>query len=124
MIFLHYLFLFFLLLQAPVYLVENQSVKFGQNAAWGSGKQAATSSVFVALASSEKKGWNMSAVFPDFARVNGTEYWNPIQHPALPPLPSVPSLDESQKEAIRLALSNNIGIIQGPPGDYFISIRF
>lgn len=64
----------------------------------------------------EFSGWDLSAVFPDFEKINGTNYWNPIKCPDLPILPSHPELDESQKKALKLALTRRIAVIQGPPG--------
>ena len=61
-------------------------------------------------------GWNMAIVFPRFEQVHGTAYWNPLQTPKLSSLPIDPPLDKSQVEAIELALSKRLAIIQGPPG--------
>lgn len=67
----------------------------------------------------EKKGWDLSVVFPDM-KLPGYSHsavWDPRFAAKFPHLPAHPELDESQREAIRLALSNEIAIIQGPPGE-------
>jgi hypothetical protein len=61
----------------------------------------------------EKKGWDFSSVFPSM----GPGFlWNPLAGEVFPLLPNNPPLDVSQKEAIKQAISNELCIIQGPPG--------
>ena len=61
------------------------------------------------------KGWILSTVFPDggFSRVN---HWNACGTTPFPSLLADPPLDKKQMEAIQLALSKEIALIQGPPG--------
>jgi hypothetical protein len=61
----------------------------------------------------EKKGWDFSSVFPS---MGPGSLWNPLAGEVFPPLPNNPPLDVSQKEAIKQAISNELCIIQGPPG--------
>ena len=62
-------------------------------------------------------GWDMSKVFPDFERTNGTKYWSPLKNPdGLSIRSEQVTLDVSQQKAIQLALSKRLAIIQGPPG--------
>ena len=59
-----------------------------------------------------KLGWDLRAVFP----TSSITHWDATDGTPFPDLPGNPPLDQSQKMAIRLALSNEIAIIQGPPG--------
>lgn len=94
----------------PAYLLEPMKTKLGTG-----GRGYLTSAL---PQPTEKKGWDMTEVFPHFERVNGTKFWNPVSGDPFPSLPSDQPLNDSQKEAIKLALTNKFAVIQGPPGIY------
>ena len=65
-----------------------------------------------------KKTWDLSSVFPNPYESKG---WDDVLNKE--PFPSISPyipLDKSQKEAIKLALSRELAIIQGPPGNYSV----
>jgi hypothetical protein len=68
-------------------------------------------------------GWDLSKVFPHYpANAAGARVWNPLaadkrgQRQKMPFFACDPPLDQSQRDAIALALSSKIALIQGPPG--------
>ena len=61
-------------------------------------------------------GWDLSAVFPDFEKINKTKYWNPVTCKQIPIMNLDPPLDSSQISAVAMALSKELTVIQGPPG--------
>ena len=69
-----------------------------------------------------KTGWKMSHVFPNYELVNGTTHFDPLSSLAAagavvkPSIPHSSNLDQSQIDAILLALSHGLSLIQGPPG--------
>ena len=64
------------------------------------------------------RGWNFSGVFPEYPEnADGEKVWDPLATKGiLGNFKSSPALDKSQRDAIALALSKRLAIIQGPPG--------
>jgi hypothetical protein len=58
-----------------------------------------------------QKKWNISCVFP-----GSSEGWDILNKEPFPSTPAYVPLDKSQRDAIKLALSHELAIIQGPPG--------
>lgn len=99
---------------SPAYLIEKAEMQLGTQ---GKGKGKIFLNFHSAAISPpvEKKGWDFSSVFPSM----GKDYrWNPVSGDQFPCLPNEPPLDVSQREAIKQALSNELCIIQGPPGGW------
>lgn len=104
----------------PAYLRERAETPLG-GAGGGGNRKFLTSFHALAIPPAEKKGWDFSSVFPSM----GTRsLWNPVAGDPFPLLPNDPPLDASQKEAIKLALSNELSIIQGPPGRRYRGFTF
>lgn len=91
----------------PRYLREENASRLGAKGA----KYLASTTVGV------KKTWDLSSVFPNSYESKGWDVLNKEPFPSTSP--SIP-LDKSQKEAIKLALSRGLAIIQGPPGKNII----
>ena len=108
----------------PAYLRERAETPLGGAGGGGRGggnRRFLTSFHALAIPPAEKKGWVFSSVFPSM----GTRsLWNPVAGDPFPLLPNDPPLDASQKEAIKLALSNELSIIQGPPGRRYRGFTF
>lgn len=98
----------------PAYLLQPTTSKLG-NARSGGGYLMKSQPQPV-----EKEGWDMTRVFPNFERINGTKFWDPVSKHSFPSLPSDRPLNNSQEQAIKLALSNSFAVIQGPPGNSYI----
>jgi hypothetical protein len=60
-----------------------------------------------------EKKWDLSCVFPDSYESEG---WDILNMELFPSTPAYIPLDRSQRDAIKLALSHELTIIQGPPG--------
>ena len=91
----------------PRYLREENTSRLGAKGA----KYLASTPVEV------KKAWDLSSVFPNSYESKGWDVLNKEPFPSISPY--IP-LDKSQKEAIKLALSRGLAIIQGPPGKYSV----
>ena len=92
----------------PSYLLERTVELLGSKAKGKVGGYFARQAPLV-----EKRGWDLSSVFPSIRPTHwdATDYSSPF-----PDLPTDPPLDLSQREAIKLALTKELAIIQGPPG--------
>lgn len=60
-----------------------------------------------------QKKWDLSCVFPGSCESEG---WDILNKEPFPSTPAYIPLDRSQRDAIKLALSRELAIIQGPPG--------
>lgn len=61
-----------------------------------------------------QKKWDLSCVFPGSCESGG---WDILNKEPFPSTPAYIPLDRSQRDAIKLALSHELAIIQGPPGN-------
>lgn len=59
-----------------------------------------------------QKKWDLSCIFPDSYESG----WDILNKEPFPSTPAYIPLDRSQRDAIKLALSHELAIIQGPPG--------
>jgi hypothetical protein len=76
---------------------------------------AGTGSTAASPPLSKERGWHMAAVFPQFTTSTGRSYWDPRAAAPQNKLPHFfcdPPLDTSQRDAIQLALSSRLSIIQ------------
>lgn len=95
-------------MKIPSYLLERPAVALGSK-----GKSYLSNPTPTPVI--EKRGWDLSAVFPSIR----TPIWDATDGSIpFPDLPADPPLDVSQREAIKLALTQEIAIIQGPPGNH------
>jgi hypothetical protein len=78
----------------PAYLLQPMTSKLGVRGGFGGGYLSSSQPL-----SMEKKGWDMTGVFPNFERVNGTKFWDPVSGQPFPSLPSDEPLNNSQEKA-------------------------
>ena len=100
----------------PAYLFEDAVTPGASKSSYMSQRPPPSASASASVPM-DKKGWDLSVVFPEMKLPGYSAIWDPRTAARFPHLPANPELDDSQKEAIKLALSNEIAIIQGPPGE-------